>query len=203
MVADRRRGYTEEARWWEHAEAIEMNEAYNAALFQRMQHIIAALPPLDGTAYQLNGPQRNPMATLEQLLAAKEGWDGPGSLPINRDAVEDYLRLLEAVRHHGRHVERHLEPIGAHDGSVRMEWANRGWHYSAEIQPNGTYYVCALEPRRSGADDWDKTLTELDELIDFYELSVSSWFSFTPHSWALLKKERAQLAAGKKKPCHR
>lgn len=132
------------------------------------------------------------MATLDQLLAAKEGWDGPGSLPVSLDAVADYRRLLAAVQRH-RDAERHLEPIAGGDGSVRMEWDNRGWSYVGEIHGDGTYYVCALGPRHDGTEDWDKTLTDLADLIDFYELSISSCFKLTLRSWKLLKKERAQL----------
>lgn len=103
-------------------------------------------------------------AKLRLLHSLRDGWDGEGSLAINKIAFENYDRFLEAVTD----LDDRAEPIATTDGGIRMEWANLNGEYVAEISPAGGLYLLFVP--YSGLDR-EQEFKEFvaDNLVEFYE----------------------------------
>ena len=104
------------------------------------------------------------MAELETLRNLVPGWDGDGSLPIPGETFDRYLRFVRLVPF-DRLAD--AEPFGTRDSALRMEWDRGEESFSAEIQADGSLYLCRLAADPDDDEDLEIPFDH-DVLMSFF-----------------------------------
>ena len=104
------------------------------------------------------------MATLSSLRQLPEGWDGPGSRPVQEKVSAIYEEFISSL---GGARLLDAEPMATHDGGVRMEWDRGDVSYVAEFEATGGMYMCAI----GDEEDVDLELghVDLSAMREFFE----------------------------------
>lgn len=101
------------------------------------------------------------LAVLEEL---PPGWDGPGSLPADAGAVRAFREFLSTFDHPPADLEPLLTPAGA----IRMEWDRSDCSFTAEIDPEGSLFLCRLAVVESEDSSVVLDCFSADALANFY-----------------------------------
>ncbi len=106
------------------------------------------------------------MSRATDLSQLEEGWDGVGSKPIHPRAIAAYVAL--SAEFDGR-LPAELEPMANHNGGLRMEWDRGPISYVAELDPDGSLFVCSLAVDENADQERTYLIAEARTLKRFYD----------------------------------
>ncbi|MFA1703044.1 hypothetical protein ACDT10_08985 [Mycobacterium intracellulare] len=106
------------------------------------------------------------MSRLDSLVALKDGWDGPNSVAVSKQALLNYTRFIDLL---GPRLRVDAEPMATAGGGIRMEWDRGAYSFIAEIEGNGGMFLCRLGPRPEDDREIELPYTDLGVLAQFFE----------------------------------
>ncbi len=109
------------------------------------------------------------MSRLDSLLSLRDGWDGPGSISVSKQAFLNYSRFIELL---GPRLRMDAEPMATPSGGLRMEWERGRNSYVAEIEADGGMFLCRLGPTPDDDREIELPYADLDALVQFFEVGT-------------------------------
>ncbi|MCV7385378.1 hypothetical protein [Mycolicibacter longobardus] len=109
------------------------------------------------------------MSRLDSLLSLTDGWDGPGSISVSKQALTNYTHFIDLL---GPRVRLDAEPMATPNGGIRMEWDRGENSYVAEIEGNGGMFLCKLGSSPIDDREIELPYTDFDLLIQFFEVGT-------------------------------
>lgn len=106
------------------------------------------------------------MSKLDSLVSLKDGWDGPSSVAVSKQALGAYGRFIQLL---GPRLRMDAEPMATSNGGIRMEWERGVYSYVAEIEGNGGMFLCRLGPTPEDDREVELPYTDLGVLVQFFE----------------------------------
>ena len=106
------------------------------------------------------------MSHLADLERLQDGWNGPGSKAIHPCAFANFATLVAVFE---CRIPGDLEPMASFAGGLALEWDRGPESFFADLEPDGSLYLCHVGPKVS--DDTDHTYPVFDAqlLKRFYE----------------------------------
>ncbi|MFV9634859.1 hypothetical protein [Mycobacterium neumannii] len=106
------------------------------------------------------------MSRLDSLLALRDGWDGPNSIAVSKQALMNYTRFIDLL---GPRLRMDAEPMATPGGGIRMEWERGPYSYIAELEGNGGMFLCRLGQTPDDDREIELPYTDLRMLMEFFE----------------------------------
>ena len=109
------------------------------------------------------------MSRLDSLLALRDGWDGPNSIGVSKQALMNYTRFIDLL---GPGLRMNAEPMATPTGGIRMEWERGPYSCVAELEGNGGMFLCRLGTTPDDDREIELPHADLRLLVQFFEVGT-------------------------------